>query len=65
MVEADTALAPARSAARWSWRKTASTSSAIRAAGSLRHREPIFAMWARSRSAQYSMVRMDSGRRTW
>jgi len=49
MVEAETPLPAAMSASRWSWRSAASTMSVILPGGSLRHREPIFFRWPRSR----------------
>jgi hypothetical protein len=62
-VDADTPLPPAMSASRWSWRSTASTITAIRPGGCLRHRDPIRFRWPRSRSATKLIVVLDSGRR--
>ena len=65
MVDAETPLPPAMSASRWSWRSVASTMRAILPGGSLRHREPIFFRWARSRSATKVSVWRDSGSAHW
>ena len=65
MVEAETPLPPAMSASRWSCRSVASTISAILPGGSLRHRDPIFFRWARSRSAVKVSVWRDSGSAHW
>ena len=54
-------LPSARSARRWSWRRVASTMRAILPGGGLRHREPVFFRWARSRSATKVSVWRDSG----
>ena len=65
MVDAETPLPPAMSASRWSWRSVASTMRAILPGGSLRHREPIFLRWPRSRSATKVSVWRDSGSAHW